>query len=87
MLAGANRSVPVRRPSDSVPGYLEWDLNVGYPFVQNPYYGVVFDPFVSMQSIYYLERDKRMLSFIRPVVTVGETIAFAYMTYPSLLNS
>ena len=54
MLAGANRSVPVRRPSDSVPGYLEWDLNVGYPFVQNPYYGVVFDPFVSMQSIYYL---------------------------------
>ncbi|CAL9001777.1 unnamed protein product, partial [Prunus brigantina] len=53
MLGEANRSVPVRRPSDTVPGYLEWYLNVGYPFVQNPNYGAAFDPFASMQSRYY----------------------------------
>ncbi|KAH0972670.1 hypothetical protein GBA52_024826 [Prunus armeniaca] len=33
MLGEVNRSVPVRRPSDTVPGYLEWYLNVGYSFV------------------------------------------------------
>ncbi|KAH0992338.1 hypothetical protein GBA52_003821 [Prunus armeniaca] len=75
MLGGANRSVPVRRPSDTVPGYLEWYLNVGYPFVQNPNYGATFDLFASMQSRYYQERDERMLSFTRPLVALGETVA------------
>ncbi|KAL6279304.1 hypothetical protein ACE6H2_016185 [Prunus campanulata] len=50
MLAEANRSVPMRKPLDIVPGYLDWYLNVGYPFVQNPTYGAAFNPFASMQS-------------------------------------
>ncbi|CAL9029086.1 unnamed protein product, partial [Prunus brigantina] len=75
MLGEANCSVPVKRPSDTVPGYLEWYLNVGYPFVQNPNYGAAFDPFASMQSRYYQERDERMLSFTRPLVALGETVA------------
>ncbi|KAL6272358.1 hypothetical protein ACE6H2_023050 [Prunus campanulata] len=53
MLAGANSSVPMRRLSDIVSRYLEWYFNVGYPFVQNPNYGVAFDLFASIRSIYY----------------------------------
>ncbi|CAB4316508.1 unnamed protein product [Prunus armeniaca] len=71
MLAGVNRSVPMRRPSNIVPGYLEWYLNMGYPFVQNLNYGVAFDPFASMQTLNsnsLQERDERILSFIKSVM-------------------
>ena len=31
-----NRSCPITRPSDCVPGYLEWYRRVSHPIVQNP---------------------------------------------------
>ncbi|CAB4265376.1 unnamed protein product [Prunus armeniaca] len=74
-LGGSERVAPQDHFEDTVPGYLEWYLNVGYPFVQNPNYGAVFDPFASMQSIYYQEREERMLSFTMPLVALGETVA------------
>ncbi|CAB4295971.1 unnamed protein product [Prunus armeniaca] len=56
----SERAAPQDHFEDTVPGYLEWYLNVGYPFVQNPNYG---------------EREERMLSFTRPLVALGETVA------------
>lgn len=56
VLSEEARSIPVRRPSDTVRGYLDWFTSISHPIVHNPTRRGAFDPHATSDIAYYRVR-------------------------------